>query len=263
MSPMDRPVGQASGGSALSRLAGMFFAPRETLAGLAASPSLALVLTATALAGAVQGFAVSRATDFEAAVEYAVEAATREAERFGAGDEAASEAARRGVRDSLRITRGFAPVLGALGAVIAPLVAAAWFLLAFGILGVKGSYRLLLSTVAHAGWPAISLGAVLTAVVAWLSYPVSPDRADGLLRTSLASWAPGVEGAAAALLGRLDVLLAWEVALTAIGFGLLLEVRRSRALVVTLSLWVVVTLIALAAAILISSSSFSVTAGPP
>lgn len=222
----------------------MFVAPGETLAGLGRSPAVALVLTATALCGGLRAYAVSRAVD----LDHAVEAAITEVESVGARGEQVPASAARGMRQGLRLTRLFAPVLGALGGLVAPLAASAWFLLVFGILGVQGGYRTILATVAHAAWPAVSAGSVLTAVVAWLSFPVPVDRAETLLRTNAAAWVPGVDGSAAALLARLDLFLAWEVALTTLGFAAVLAVSRRRALLVTLSLWVLVTLLAVGAA---------------
>ncbi len=250
-SPRSRPpVGAA-------RLAGMFVSPGATLAGLARSPSLALVLLATALAGGLEALAVSRASDLDAAADHA---ARQAAENMPGSTEA--DEIRPQIRESLRLTRVFAPVLGALGAVIAPAVAAAWFLLVFGVTGTRGSYRLLLALVAHAGWPAAATGAALTTLIAWLSHPVAPDRVETLVRTSVASWLPAAEGVARAVLFRVDLLLGWEIALTAMGFAAVLAISRRRALVVALSLWLVVTLLAASWAALAASIGFRIGAGP-
>ena len=250
---------------ALGRLLSVFHAPGRTFAELARSPTIAAALIATALAGAFAATAVSRATDLDALARHAFE---QQMESMpGTFTRNMSESDQQQMfetsQKALGLTRNFAPVLGGLGAAIAPLVTAAFFLLAFGILGDKGSYRSILSVVLHASWPATAVGAFLTGLVAWLSYPVPPDRAEALIRTNVASmFDPELHAGLAALASRLDVLLAWGVVLSAIGFSIVLGISRRRSIAVVLALWAFGTLILVGLGLLTDFLNVRFTAGP-
>ena len=129
---------------ALGRLVSVFHAPGRTFAELARSPTIAAALIATALAGAFGATAVSRATDLDALARHAFEQQMEEPADLHPQHVRGRTRCSRVLRDALRLTRNFAPVLGAAGALISPLVAAAVFLLVFGLLGAQGSYRLIL-----------------------------------------------------------------------------------------------------------------------
>ena len=159
---------------------------------------------------------------------------------------------------ALRLTRNFAPVLGAVGALIAPLAAAAVFLLVFGLLGAQGSYRLILATVVHAGWPAVATSSLLTGLVAWVSYPLTPERAEAPLRSSLASVLGGLDGAARAVASRVDLFLAWEVVLTGLGLAIVLGVTRGRSFAVVLALWALATAAVVGIALAAGTVSFTI-----
>ena len=164
-------------------------------------------------------------------------------------------------RQALGVARAFAPILGALGAVINPLAAAAVFLLAFGLLGVKGSFRHIYSTVLHAAWPAAAARAALTAAVARFSYPLPPERAEEPLRSSLAAAAPDLGAVARAVAGRIELFLLWELALTGIGFAIVLGVSRRRSFGVVVALWALVTAFFGAMALLREALGFGAAAG--
>lgn len=248
---MDRAAdtsGSAAGGwRGTAWLAAMFHAPGRAFAALRGAPVVGAVLVATALFGAFGATVATRAVDPEAMASRLTEEQTEQARRFSPG--ALSEDERERVlessRNALRLTRAFAPVLGALSVVASPLVAAACYLLAFGVMGVPGSYRLLLSTVLHAAWPALAARSVLTAAVVGTSGPLPPDRSEMLLRSNLAAWLDGGPGSlgpvAQALASRVDVFLGWEIALLGLGFAVTLGVSRRRAFGVVLLLWAVVT----------------------
>ena len=164
-------------------------------------------------------------------------------------------------RGALRLSRNFAPVLGGIGGALAPVAAAGFFLLLFGILGSPGSFRVILSTVAHAGWPPAAVSTVLTCLVVWLSHPMAPERAAEPLRAHLGATVTGLEGAAAAFASRVDLFLAWELALVTVGFGITVGVSRRRSFAVALGLWALVTAVALGIALLASTVSFRIGAG--
>ena len=141
----------------------------------AVPPAITAVLIATALAGALSATAVSRAASFEAMVRYGYE---RQIENMpGTFSRNMSDADRErsleAMRGAVRLSRNFAPALGAIAAALSPVVAAGFFLLVFGILGSPGSYRVLLSTVAHAGWPPAAVSSLLTC----LGGPALPSHA--------------------------------------------------------------------------------------
>ena len=247
---------------ALGRLVSVFHAPGRTFAELARSPTIAAALIATALAGAFGATAVSRATDLDALARHAFE---QQMESMpGTFTRNMSEADQReifeGSRDALRLTRNFAPVLGAAGALIAPLVAAAVFLLVFGLLGAQGSYRVILATVIHAGWPAVATSSLLTGLVAWVSYPLTPERAEAPLRSNLAAVVSGLDGAAQAVASRVDLFLAWEIVLTGIGLAIVLGVTRGRSFAVVVSLWALVTAVVVGIALAVGAMSFTINA---
>ena len=247
---------------ALGRLVSVFHAPGRTFAELARSPTIAAALIATALAGAFEATAVSRATDLDAMARHAFE---RQMEQTpGSFTRNMSEADQRRMFEStqgaLRLTRNFAPVLGAVGALISPLAAAAVFLLVFGLLGAQGSYRVILATVVHAGWPAVAISSLLTGLVAWVSYPLTPERAEAPLRSSLASVLGGLDGAAQAVASRVDLFLAWEVVLTGLGLAIVLGVTRRRSFTVVVSLWALVTAVVVGMALAMSAMSFTISA---
>ena len=247
---------------ALGRLVSVFHAPGRTFAELARSPTIAAALIATALAGAFQATVVSRATDLDAMARHAFE---RQLEQTpGSFTRNMSEADQRRMFEStqgaLRLTRNFAPVLGAVGALISPLAAAAVFLLVFGLLGAQGSYRVILATVVHAGWPAVATSSLLTGLVAWVSYPLTPERAEAPLRSSLASVLGGLDGAAQAVASRMDLFLAWEIVLTGIGLAIVLGVTRGRSFAVVVSLWALVTAVVVGMALAMSAMSFTISA---
>ena len=250
---------------ALGRLVSVFHAPGRTFAELARSPTIAAALIATALAGAFQATVVSRATDLDAMARHAFERAA------GADPGVVHPQHVRGrpatlmfesTQGALRLTRNFAPVLGAVGALISPLAAAAVFLLVFGLLGAQGSYRVILATVVHAGWPAVATSSLLTGLVAWVSYPLTPERAEAPLRSSLASVLGGLDGAAQAVASRMDLFLAWEIVLTGIGLAIVLGVTRGRSFAVVVSLWALVTAVVVGMALAMSAMSRSPSAPP-
>lgn len=245
--PMDRqaerPPAREQSRSQLTRLLSMFHAPGRTFAGIARAPTLAAVLIATSLAGALDATAVSRAADLDAMARYAYEQQRENmpgtfARNLSDADEARALEA---VRTGFRLSRNFAPVFGGIGAVAAPLVAAAALLLLFGVLGSPGSYRVVLSTVAHAWWPAAAASGLLNAVVVWLSHPMAPERAVAPVRTSLTAVFPDIEGVAAALAGRVDLFLWWELLLLGIGLTVTLGVSRRLSFGAAFGLWAVAT----------------------
>lgn len=250
---MDRAAGTsgnaAGGWRGTAWLAAMFHAPGRAFAGLRGAPAVGAVLVATALFGAFGATVATRAVDPEAMAARMTETQTEQARRFSPGGLSEDERQRvlESSRNALRLTRAFAPVLGALSVAASPLVAAACYLLAFGVMGVPGSYRLLLSTVLHAAWPALAARSVLTAAVVGTSEPLPPDRSEMLLRSNLAAWldggAEGLGPVAQALASRVDVFLGWEIALLGLGFAITLGVSRRRAFGVVLLLWAVVTVL--------------------
>lgn len=257
-----RPRAEESRGQ-LARLVSMFAAPRRTLGELAASPTIAAALIALGLAGAIRATAVSRAADLEALAAHTF---AEQNERMpGTFSRSLSDADRErsleAVRTALRLSRNFAPVLGALSALVAPLAAAGFFLLVLGILGSPGSYRVILSTVAHAGWPPAAVSSLLTCLVVWLSHPMAPERASRPLRTSLAALFPGTDGAAA-LASRFELFLGWEYMLLAVGFAAALGIPRHRSFAVVLSLWVLVTAGVIGAALVSDWLSIGISARP-
>ena len=257
----DRRVGgKQRDPGALGRLLSVFHAPGRTFAELARSPTIAAALIATALAGAFEATAVSRATDLDAMARHVFE---QQMDRMpGSVTRNMSEADQRLIfessQEALRLTRNFAPVLGAVGALIAPLAAAAVFLLVFGLLGAQGSYRVILATVVHAGWPAVATSSLLTGLVAWVSYPLTPERAEAPLRSNLAAVVSGLDGAAQAVASRMDLFLAWEIVLTGIGLAIVLGVTRGRSFTVVVSLWALVTAVVAGIALVVGTVSFTI-----
>ena len=250
--------------SQFARLVSMFHSPGRTFGELGRSPAITAVLIATALVGALSATAVSRAASFEAMVRYGYE---RQIENMpGTFSRNMSDADRErsleAMRSAVRLSRNFAPALGAIAAALSPVVAAGFFLLVFGILGSPGSYRVLLSTVAHAGWPPAAVSSLLTCLVVRLSHPMPPERAANPILTSLDGAIPGLEGAAAALASRIELFLAWELALTTLGFAVALGISRRRSFAVALSLWALTTALAVAAAILTGIFGFQVGVAP-
>lgn len=220
----------------------MFTAPGKTFAGLAETPAVAAALAALALAGGLEATALSRATDLDRLAAHTVERQLEDAPSFLRNQSRAErERTEDAARQALGVARAFAPVLGALGAAVNPLAAAAVFLLAFGLMGVKGSFRHIYATVLHAAWPAAAARAALTAAVARFSYPLPPERAEEPLRSSLAAAAGDLGPVARAVAGRIELFLLWEVALTGLGFAIVLGVSRRRAFGVALLPWALVT----------------------
>lgn len=259
-----RPPRSQESRSQFARLGGMFFSPGRTFGELTRSPAIAAALIALAFAGAVRATAVSRAGELDAVAQHSFE---QQAERmpgtFARGmSDADRERAFEATRGALRLSRNFAPVLGGIGGALAPVAAAGFFLLLFGILGSPGSFRVILSTVAHAGWPPAAVSALLTCLVVALSHPMAPERAAEPLRTHLAAVVPGIDGAAAALASRVDLFLAWELALVTVGFAITVGVSRRRSFGVALGLWALVTAVAVGAALLANVVSFRIGSGP-
>ena len=257
-----RPARQRDPG--LRHLGSVFHAPSRTFGELARSPTIAAALIAVALAGALKATAVSRAADLDAFAQHTFQQQTeRMPGTFSRGmSDADRERAFEATRGALRLSRNFAPVLGGIGAAIAPVAAAGFFLLLFGILGSPGSFRVILSTVAHAGWPPAAVSSLLTCLVVWLSHPMAPERAAEPLRAHLAAALPGLEGAAAVLASRVDLFLAWELALVTVGFAITLGIARRRSFAVALGLWVLVTAVALGATALSDVVRIGVGAAP-
>ena len=251
-------------GSQLVRLGGMFFSPGRTFGELVRSPAFAAALIALALTGAIRATVASRAGDLDAVAQHTFEQQTeRMPGSFSRGmSDADRERVFESTRGALRLSRNFAPVLGGIGGVLAPVAAAGFFLLLFGILGSPGSFRVILATVAHAGWPPAAVSTLLTCLVVWLSHPMAPERAADPLRAHLGAALPGLEGAAAALASRLDLFLAWEIALVTVGFTVTLGVTRRRSVTVALGLWALVTAVAVGAALLANTVSFRIGTGP-
>lgn len=263
----DTSGGAAGGWRGTAWLAAMFHAPGRAFGALRGAPAVGAVLVATTLFGAFGATVATRAVDPEAMAARMMEEQTEQARRFSPRDLSTDERERmlESSRNALRLTRAFAPVLGALSVLAAPLAAAACYLLAFGVLGVQGSYRLLLSTVLHAAWPALAARSVLTAAVVGTSGSLPPDRSEMLLRSNLASWldrgTDGLGPVAQALAARVDVFLGWEIALLGLGFAITLGVSRRRAFAVVLLLWAVVTALGTGFAALTQSFGVSGSVG--
>jgi hypothetical protein len=245
--PMDReaerPRAREQSRSQLARLVSMFHAPGRTFAEIARTPTLAGVLIATALAGALAATAVSRAADLDAMAQYTYRQQQADLPGTFARNRSDADEARAldAVRTGLRLTRNFAPVLGGISAVAAPLVTGAALLLLFGVLGSPGSYRAILSTVAHAWWPAAATSGLLNTVVVWMSHPMVPERAAVPVRTSLAAILPDLEGTPAALAGRVDLFLGWEVLFLGTGLAITLGVSRRLSFGAAFGLWAAAT----------------------
>ncbi|MYG80527.1 MAG: hypothetical protein F4187_01565 [Gemmatimonadetes bacterium] len=259
-----RPPRSEESRSQFARLGGMFFSPGRIFGELTRSPAIAAALMALALAGAVRATAVSRAGELDAVAQHTFE---QQAERmpgtFARGmSDADRERAFEATRGALRLSRNFAPVLGGIGGALAPVAAAGFFLLLFGILGSPGSFRVILSTVAHAGWPPAAVSTVLTCLVVWLSHPMAPERAAEPLRAHFGAAVTSLDGAAAALASRVDLFLAWELALVTVGFAITVGVSRRRSFAVALGLWALVTAVAVGAALLANVVSFRIGSGP-
>ena len=224
---------------------------------------IAAGLIALALAGAIRATAVSRAGDLDAVAHHTFEQQTeRMPGTLARGmSDADRERAFEATRGALRLSRNFAPILGGIGGALAPVAAAGFFLLLFGILGSPGSFRVILSTVAHAGWPPAAVSTVLTCLVVWLSHPMAPERAAEPLRAHLGATVAGLEGVAAALASRVDLFLAWELALVTIGFGITVGVSRRRSFAVALGLWALVTAVAVGIALFANTVSFRIGTG--
>ena len=259
-----RPPRSQESRSQFARLGGMFFSPGRTFGELARSPVIAAALIALALTGAIRATAVSRAGDLDAVAQHTFEQQTERMPRtFARGmSDADRERGFEATRGALRVSRNFAPVVGGIGGALAPVAAAAFFLLLFGIFGSPGSFRVILSTVVHAGWPPAAVSTVLTCLVIWLSHPMAPERAAEPLRAHLAAVVPGLEGAAAALASRVDLFLAWELALVTVGVAITVGVNRRRSLAVALGLWALVTAVAVGGALLANTVSFRIGTGP-
>lgn len=259
-----RPPRSQESRSQFARLGGMFLSPGRTFGELARSPALASALIALALAGAVRATAVSRAGELDAVAQHTFEQQTeRMRGTFGRGmSDTDRERSFEATRGALRLSRNFAPVLGGIGGALAPVAAAGFFLLLFGILGSPGSFRVILSTVAHAGWPPAAVSTVLTCLVVWLSHPMAPERAAEPLRAHFGAAVTGLDGAAAALASRVDLFLAWELALVTVGFAITVGVSRRRSFAVALGLWALVTAVAVGAALLANVVSFRIGSGP-
>jgi len=91
---------------------------------------------------------------------------------------------------------------------------------------------------------------------------MAPERAAEPPRAHLAAVVPGLEGAAASLASRVDLFLAWELALVTVGFAITVGVSRRRSFAVALGLWALVTAVAVGAALLANVVSFRIGSGP-
>ena len=266
--PMDRETARRSGagesGSQLARLGSMFLSPGRTFGEIARRPTIAVVLVATALAGALAATAVSRASDLDAMVQHTWQQQTENMPGSFSRNMSEADRARAldATRTGLRLTRNLAPVIGGLGGALSPVLASAVLLLVFGILGSAGSYRGILSTVAHAWWPAAAASSLLTTVVVWLSHPMAPERAGAPLRVNLAAAFPDPGGVAPALAGRVDLFLAWELVLLGIGLAVTLGISRRRSFAVAVGLWALVSALAAGVALVSGLLNFGFSSGP-
>ena len=265
---MDREAVARSGagesGSQLARLGSMFLSPGRTFGEIARRPTIAVVLVAMALAGALAATAVSRASDLDAMVQYTWQQQTENMPGSFSRNMSEADRARAldATRTGLRLTRNLAPVVGGLGGALAPVVASAVLLLVFGIFGSPGSYRGILSTVAHAWWPAAAASSALTTVVVWLSHPMAPERAGAPPPADLGAPLPPPPGAAAPLAGRVDLFLAWELALLGIGLAMTLGISRRRSFAVAVGLWALASAGAAGVALVSGLLNFGFSAGP-
>jgi len=247
----------------LRRLISVFHSPPRTFGELARSPTIAAALIATALTGALAATAANLALDTDARILASVEERL-ETDQFARElSDADRQELREAARKTLALTNAFTPVAAALGAVVDPLVVAALFLLAFGILGDNGSYRSILSVLLHANWPANAVSMLLAGAVAWLSYPVPLEQAGTLLGTSVASWfGLEIDSAMGAVASRLDLRLAWQVALAGIGFSIALGITRRRSFAVVLAGWGLGTLLGVGVVLLTGLFGIPLPASP-
>ena len=228
----------------LRHLISVFHSPSRTFGELARSPTIAAALIATALTGAIAATASMFALDADAQILASVEDRLATSQFARELSDADRQELQETARKTLALTNAFIPVMTALSAVVLPLTAAAFFLLAFGVLGDKGSFRSILSVLLHANWPANVAGMLLAGAVAWLSYPVPLERAGTLPGTSVANWfGLEIDSAIGAVTSRLDLRLAWQVVLAGIGFSIALGISRRRSFAVVIALWGLGTLL--------------------
>ncbi|HSG39756.1 MAG TPA: YIP1 family protein [Thermoanaerobaculia bacterium] len=221
--------------SSFGRILGVLVAPVKTFRSIAERPTWVVPLVVFVLAIALMTFMMFQKVDFAEAMREQMAAQ---------GQEVPPEAENMG-----GVMKGCAAVSAIVFPVILVLVLAGIYMI-FNLFGGQLRYKTSLSVVSYATMPAVLMALLSIPVI--LSRPeleMAQLQSGRVLASNLAFLAPeDASPRLVALLGSLDFFSLWSLVLTIVGFHLAARVSKTTAAGVSIAVWVLGVLFAVAMA---------------
>ncbi len=222
----------ASGDSAFSRIAGVFFSPSRTFEAIARRPTwLAPLVLWTAVSLVVSAVLIPR-IDYDKVIRQAMEKR---------GQTVPEERMASIVQSQQRIWN----VVGWISAGVVPALTSLFVAVviwgSFKAFGWDATYRQALGVTTHSFLPGV-LGAILLIPLVARQEKMDPAAMGDLLRSNAGFLVERDAKALHSLLGSIDVFSFWSLVLLVIGFAAAAKIRRAQAAGVIVTLWAVFVL---------------------
>lgn len=230
-------AGERKYGNFFSRLAGVYFSPRDTFLEIGASPKVLIPIVVLIVISALVGFYMSRNLDMEALIAGQLEQAVAQGRMTQEQADQQSQ--------MLAKYAGLQFILIApLSSLLMVLLIAAVFKLISGIMGVDNKFKAVFAVTLYAMLAVSIVQSALTVFVLYLKGPegVDSSNVNSLVASNLGALISGLMGDDALpkffmkLAGFVDLFAIWIIALLAIGYAAVSrKLKTSRA-----ALWLVV-----------------------
>lgn len=231
--PGSAPAAPAPAPNSFQRVIGVLFSPNETFASIARQPDWLVPLVLILVVSLISGIVFAQRVDFGSSIREAAE------QNKNVSPEQADRAVRIGSA-AAKIFSYCAPVISG----IFLLIISGFLLLAFRVMGGEGDFRQAFSVTCYSWMPGLIKSIIITAIVAARS--VSATDIPTVLRSNLGFLVTIKQNPLLfTLLTKLDVFSIWMIALLVIGFSFVSRFSKAKSAAVVISLWVVVTLLAL------------------
>ncbi|MGZ5442817.1 MAG: Yip1 family protein [Thermoanaerobaculia bacterium] len=229
--------------NAFQRIAGVFFAPVETLADIARRPDIVVPLLVILVLGYVTTFMVMPHLDWDAMLAQQADMVKQQNPNVSDGD----------IERMGRITTSMAKVMGYIG----PLLVIVGYLIialvvwgACRLMGGEGNFKQAFSATLYAHFPRAILG-IVTAVVVMARGMVDPTTMATVVKSSPAYLVDmKAEPGLFALYSSLELFQIWTIILMIIGFAALTKLSKAQTALIIISLWTITVVVKIGFAML-------------
>jgi Yip1 domain len=217
-------------GSALSRLARVFYAPGEVFTELRTTPTWVAPLIAIVLLSVIAQLVIIPRLDMERTIREAM------AQR-SSSQQLSDEQMERFVAQAEKFKWVGPAVATVLSPLVLTLIAGLYFL-GLRAFGSEIEYKPVLATYLYATWPASLVATVLTLVVALQRASLTGEEAKSLVKAGAdallpASASPVLQAVASVF----SVFNLWQWILLVVGLGIVTKVKRSYAVTLVAAVW--------------------------